>query len=84
MDDIVHQNRELGDCLEQMEAMWEKQEHFSVELCRRIEMLQVHLFPRGYSVVIITNVLRIRPASVGWMEVGRFPLKHVQRCLLPC
>jgi len=84
MDNLVCQNRELGDCLEQMEAMWEKQECFSVELHGRIEALQVHLFLGGCCTLMITNVLRTMPGSVDWMGAGRFPLRYVQCCFLPC
>jgi len=41
LEDIVHQNRELGDCLERLELV---QDQRYVELRGRIEVLQVHLF----------------------------------------
>lgn len=45
-DDALRQNRELGDCMEQLEG-WQTQDRFCVELHGRIEALQVHLFPWG-------------------------------------
>jgi len=49
MDNIIHQNRELGDCLVELEKLWLAEEQFTMELHGRVEALQDQVCKCGLS-----------------------------------
>ena len=75
VDEVVQQNRELGAHLVDLEKLWLAEEQFTMELCGCVEALQVHLSLWGVFPLLMTNILRIRSASVGCLGPGRFLLR---------
>jgi len=47
MADVLQQNRELSNCLVELEKLWLAEEQFTMELHGHVEALQVCLFPGG-------------------------------------
>ena len=83
VDEVLQQNQELGACLVDLEKLWLVEEQFTMELRRHIKALQVCLFPGGVIPLLTTNISRTRSTSVGFLGVGKFPLRYVQRYLQP-
>jgi len=75
MDEVFHQNQELGACLVNLEKLWLAEEQFTMELHGCVEALQVHSSLWGVFPLLMTNILRIKPTSVGCLGPGRFLLR---------
>jgi len=76
MDNVIHQNRELGDRLVELEKLWLAEEQFTMELCGRVEALQVCLFLRGVLVPCVEGVTLCHMIfhSVTWLFDVTFSL----------
>jgi len=75
INNVICQNKELGDHLADVEKLWLAKEQFTIELHGRVEVLQVHSSLRGVIPLLMTDILRIRSASVGCLGLGRFLLR---------
>jgi len=75
IEQVLQQNQELAVCLVDVEKLWVAEEQFSTELHGHIEALQVRWLLQGVCTPVADQHLRIRSASVGLLEAGRFPLR---------
>ena len=72
VEEVFQQNRDLAQRLVDLEKLWVEEERFTMELRGRVEALQVRC-PFGVFVpLLMTNVPRIRSASVACPGVRRF------------
>jgi len=55
MDNVIRQNRELGNCLVKLEKLWVAEEQFTMELRGRVEALQVRSFLQGVLASFVDN-----------------------------
>jgi len=49
MDDVIWQNKELSNCLVELEKLWLAEEQFTMELCGCVEALQGQVCKCGLS-----------------------------------
>jgi len=75
VEEVFQQNRDLSQRLVDLEKLWCAEEQFTMELCERVEALQVRLLLWGSCTLMMTNISRTRSASVGCLGARRFLLR---------
>jgi len=73
VEEVFQQNQDLSQRLVDLEKLWCAEEQFTMELCGRVEALQVCWSLWGVCTLIEINILRTRSVSVACLGVRRFP-----------